>query len=410
MGRSIVLFGATGYTGRLVADALVARDARPLLAARNEAAVRTLAAELGGLETAVADVARPETLRAIVGKDTVLVSTVGPFMRWGGAAVQAATDAGAVYLDSTGEPPFIREVFERHDQPARASGATLVTAFGYDFVPGNLAAALALERAGERAVKASVGYFLTGGGNFKEMMSGGTAASAAGVMMAPHFAYRDGRVATERPAKRVRSFDVGDKQLTGISIGCSEHLSLPRLYPSLREVDVYLGWFGPASRAMQGMSLLGSVPGVRAGTEKVTGRFVKGSTGGPRAGGAIEEWLADRGRGARHERLRARARGAARAQRLHLHRRDPGLGRTPSGGARRERSGRTRPGRRVRLAGARGRLRGDRPEGGGSASQDGGLVVPAHLQSATCNIETEEGRRSAPLRFAAERFRRRSST
>jgi short subunit dehydrogenase-like uncharacterized protein len=282
MARPIVLFGATGYTGRLVAGALVKHGVRPLLAARNDVAVKKMAGELGGLDTAVADVARPDTLRAIVDQYTVLVSTVGPFMRWGAAAVEAAIDAGAVYLDSTGEPPFIREVFEQRDGPARASGATLITAFGYDFVPGNLAAAMALERAGERATKVSVGYFLTGGGgNFKEMMSGGTAASIAGVMLAPHFAFRDGRVVTERSAKRVRTFDARGKSLTGISIGCSEHLSLPRLYPSLREVDAYLGWFGPASRPMQAMSLLGSVPGVRSGSDKLSGRFVKGSTGGP---------------------------------------------------------------------------------------------------------------------------------
>jgi short subunit dehydrogenase-like uncharacterized protein len=279
--RSIVLFGATGYTGRLVADALVARGAQPLLAARNEAAVAKMAGELGGLEYAVADVSKPQTLRQLVSGDTVLVSTVGPFLRWGSTAIEAAIDAGAVYLDSTGEPPFIREVFERRDAPAKATGAALVTAFGYDFVPGNLAAALALERAGNRAAKVRVGYFITGGGSLKDAMSGGTAASVAGVLMAPAFAHRQGNVTTERSAKRVHTFDVRGKRLTGMSVGCSEHLSLPRVYPSLREVDVYLGWFGPASRAMQGMSLLGGVPGVRAGSEKVSRRFVKGSTGGP---------------------------------------------------------------------------------------------------------------------------------
>ncbi|HEY7630213.1 MAG TPA: saccharopine dehydrogenase NADP-binding domain-containing protein [Thermoleophilaceae bacterium] len=279
--RRIVLFGATGYTGRLVADALVEGGAAPLLAARNEAAVTKLAGELGGLDSAVADVMRPGTLRELLDKDTVLVSTVGPFLRWGSTAVEAAIEAGCIYLDSTGEPPFIREVFERRDGPAKASGAGLVTAFGYDFVPGNLAAALALERAGQKAVKVAVGYFITGGGSMKDAMSGGTAASVAGVLMAPAFAYRDGRVQTERSAKRVRSFEVKNKKLTGMSVGCSEHLSLPRVHPSLREVDVYLGWFGPASRAMQGFSMLGGVPGVRAGSEKLTGRFVKGSTGGP---------------------------------------------------------------------------------------------------------------------------------
>jgi short subunit dehydrogenase-like uncharacterized protein len=281
MARTIVLFGATGYTGRLVADALVERGAKPLLAARNEAAVAKLAGELGGLEYAVADVAQPATLRQLVRDETVLVSTVGPFLRWGSTAVEAAIDAGAVYIDSTGEPPFVREVFERRHAAAKATGAGLVTAFGYDFVPGNLVAALALERAGERAAKVRVGYFITGGGSMKDAMSGGTAASVAGVMMAPNFAYRDGRIVTERSAKRVHSFHVAGKQLTGVSIGCSEHLSLPRIYPSLREVDVYLGWFGPASRAMQGMSLLSAVPGVREGSEKLAGRFVKGSSGGP---------------------------------------------------------------------------------------------------------------------------------
>jgi short subunit dehydrogenase-like uncharacterized protein len=279
--RRIVLFGATGYTGRLVADALVKHDAKPLLAARNEAAVAKMAGELGGLEHAVADVEKPGTLRELVDGETVLVSTVGPFLRWGSTAVEAAIDAGASYLDSTGEPPFIREVFERREGAATATGAGLVTAFGYDFVPGNLAGALALERAGAKAAAVRVGYFITGGGSVKDAMSGGTAASVAGVMMAPSFAFRDGRLITERSAKRVRTFDVRGKGLTGISIGCSEHLSLPRLYPSLREVDVYLGWFGPASRVMQGVSMLGEVPGVRGGSDKLVGRFVKGSTGGP---------------------------------------------------------------------------------------------------------------------------------
>jgi short subunit dehydrogenase-like uncharacterized protein len=282
MARPIVLFGATGYTGRLVADALVRRGGRPLLAARNEAAVKKMADDLGGLETAVADVSRPETVSALVDGTAVLVTTVGPFLRWGGPALDAAVDAGAVYLDSTGEPPFVREVFEQRDAAARTRGASLITAFGYDFVPGNLAAALALERAGERAVKVSVGYFITGGGgSMKDMMSGGTAASVAGVMMEPQFAYRGGQVVSERAAKRVRKFSTTHRELRGVSIGCSEHLALPRLYPWLREVDVYLGWFGPASRAMQGLALLGDIPGVRAGADKLTARFVKGSTGGP---------------------------------------------------------------------------------------------------------------------------------
>jgi short subunit dehydrogenase-like uncharacterized protein len=221
-------------------------------------------------------------VRALVEKGDVLVTTVGPFVRWGAPAAAAATTAGAHYIDSTGEPPFIREVFERYSSAAEQAGVGMLTALGYDWVPGNLAGGLALERAGELATRVDVGYFITGSGG---SMSGGTKASLVGAISAPAFAYRDGRVQTERGAKRVRSFPVGSKQLQGVSVGSSEHFTLPRLAPRLREVNAYLGWFGPASRAMQAMSAGTSVamkvPGVDRLWSAVGERFVQGSTGGP---------------------------------------------------------------------------------------------------------------------------------
>jgi short subunit dehydrogenase-like uncharacterized protein len=162
MAGRIVLFGATGYTGELTARTLVGRGARPLLAARHEDRVRALAEELGGLEWSVADVERPASLRVLLERGDVLVSTVGPFLRRGGAAVEAAIGAGAHYLDSTGEGPFIREIFERYDSRAQAAGSCLVPAFGYDWLPGNLAGALALREAGEAATRVDIGYFAPG--------------------------------------------------------------------------------------------------------------------------------------------------------------------------------------------------------------------------------------------------------
>jgi short subunit dehydrogenase-like uncharacterized protein len=172
----IVLFGATGYTGDLTARALVDRGVRPVLAARSRERLDALSAELGGLETRLADVAAPGTLAGLVERGDVLVSTVGPFMRLGAPAVEAAIAAGAHYLDSTGEGPFIRSVFERHGPAAEAAGSGLVTAFGYDWVPGNLAGALALREAGERATSVDIGYFLSGSTG-AGTASGGTRAS-----------------------------------------------------------------------------------------------------------------------------------------------------------------------------------------------------------------------------------------
>jgi short subunit dehydrogenase-like uncharacterized protein len=285
MAGRIVLFGATGYTGRLTAEAMVERGLKPVLAARSQDKLDALAGELGGsLETATADVGDPPSVAALVEAGDVLVTTVGPFVRWGQPAAAAATTAGAHYIDSTGEPPFIREVFERYGPAAEQAKAAMLTAFGYDWVPGNLAGGLALERAGELATRVDIGYFITGGG---ASMSGGTKASLVGVIAEPAFGFRDGRIQTERGAKRVRSFQVGSKERPGISVGSSEHFALPRVAPRLREVNAYLGWFGPASRPMQafsaGTSLAMKVPGVGKLWESAGERFVQGSTGGPDA-------------------------------------------------------------------------------------------------------------------------------
>ncbi|GGL31806.1 saccharopine dehydrogenase family protein [Nocardia jinanensis] len=274
----IVVFGATGYTGRLIAEALVAHDAAPVLAARNAGALEKLAADVGGAETAVADVTDPDSVRALLGRGDVLVTTVGPFLRYGGPALAAAVAAGAHYFDSTGEGPFIRTVFD-HDEQARKAGVGLLTAFGFDYVPGNLAAGLALREA-PGAVRADIGYFIAAPG-----ISGGTRASMAGMLFENGFALRDGRVVPERTAARVRGFDVAGRERTGASVPGSEHLTLTRSYPQLRYADVYLGLPAVAAHGLQATSLLAGavarVTPVKRLAEAALTRLVKGSTGGP---------------------------------------------------------------------------------------------------------------------------------
>jgi len=282
----IVLFGATGYTGRLTAAALREAGAKPVLAGRDQRALEILAEELGGgLETVVADVGDPPSVRALVERGDVLISTVGPFTRWGAPAVEAAIDAGCAYLDSTGEPPFIRRVFEEWGPRARGSGAALLTALGYDWAPGNLAGALALDEAGTGARRVEIGYFLTGSG--LGGMSGGTRASTAGVMLEPGFAFRAGRIVSEAPGRHVASFAVHGRAREAVSVGSSEHFTLPPLSPGLTDVDVYLGWFGKLSRPMRigsiGLAALGRIGPLKSGLAALTGRLVKGSTGGPSA-------------------------------------------------------------------------------------------------------------------------------
>lgn len=287
MGR-IVLFGATGFTGDLTAREMVRLGIRPVLAGRSAGRLAALADQLGGLELRTADVGEPESVRALVERGDVLVSTVGPFVRWGAAAVEAAIGAGAHYLDSTGEGPFIRRLFEQYGPRAERAGIGLLTAMGYDWVPGNLAGGLALREAGAEARRVELGYFTTGGGATAGAMSGGTRASAAGVLLEPAYTFTGGRVVSERGARRLKRFELAPgRSAQAVSVGSSEQFTLARLRPELLEIDTYLGWFGPASRPLQAFSAMSSVvarvPGVRAGARELTGRLVKGSTGGPDA-------------------------------------------------------------------------------------------------------------------------------
>jgi short subunit dehydrogenase-like uncharacterized protein len=255
MSGRIVLFGATGYTGARTAEAMAGRGLQPVLAGRDPDRLAALAERLGGLETAVARVTDEASVAALVGRGDVLVSTVGPFVTLGAPAVAAAVRAGAVYLDSTGEPPFIRAVHERWGPAAQRSGAALLPAFGNDYVPGVLAGALALRAAGEGADRVDVGYFLTGLGGGRPF-SRGTLRSLAGTATTPLYAWRDGALRTEPAGARMRTFDVAGRPRPGVTIGASEQFALPRIAPGLRTVDVYLGWFGRASGAVHAGSRL----------------------------------------------------------------------------------------------------------------------------------------------------------
>lgn len=277
--RRILLFGATGYTGELTARVLAAQGVRPVLVARNRERVSALAAEVGGLEVAVADATDRAQLERIVTAGDVLLSTVGPFTRFGEAAVRVAAEKGAHYIDSTGEGSFIREVFDRWGPVAAGNGATLLTAFGFDYVPGTLAGALAAHRAGEAATRVEVGYFLR-----NVRTSGGTNASVVQILFDKGYTYAGGQVRTTRTAGRRRSFDVDGRTLTGMSVPGSEQLGLPASYPWLRDVEVFIGLPASQIRALSAATLVSTRVGplkrlLQAGALRV----VKGSTGGPTA-------------------------------------------------------------------------------------------------------------------------------
>lgn len=325
----IVLFGATGYTGVLTAKALVRQIARVhegnrsagsstatatthsntasatdspggksadpvapvmVLAGRNRQRLDALRAELDHnsappIDVAVADIFEPASMADLVSNpDDVLISCVGPFARWGRPAVEAAIRSGATYFDSTGEPEFLLRLFEHDDVRAAATGARLVPAFGYDYVPGNLAGALVLRAAREAGCPATgmaVGYFSPGAPG----ISGGTAASGAGILLGRSPTFRDGALRMEYAGRRTDKFRLAGQLRPGLSVGGTEHFDLPANFPELQSVGVFLGQLGkatvPAHCAATAIHTALRLPLTRRAVAAIAARTVVGSKGGP---------------------------------------------------------------------------------------------------------------------------------
>ncbi|MGI8328330.1 saccharopine dehydrogenase NADP-binding domain-containing protein [Actinomadura scrupuli] len=242
----IVLLGATGSLGRLAAGALTESGARPVLVGRDRSALRRLSAELGGdVPIAVADATDPAAMRALVQPGDVLATTAGPFMRNGAFPLKAAIEAGAIYLDTAGEAPFVQDVFEVYGPRAERRGATLIPAMAYCYVAGTLAAAIGLDEIGDAASRVDVAYFV-GGGSLWPRASAGTLESIAPIFGLPGYTYRKGIVPQGRP--QVRDFVVGDRTRPAATVAAGEHFTLPRLNPELQAIDVYTGMLGAATR------------------------------------------------------------------------------------------------------------------------------------------------------------------
>jgi short subunit dehydrogenase-like uncharacterized protein len=134
----IAVYGATGYTGRLVARELRRRDLDLMLCGRDASKLRTLAGELGDPDVRAAGVNDRDALRHAFGDCAAVINCAGPFTLHGEPVVRAAVETGTHYVDTTGEQPFMKLVADRYDEPARAAEVAVVPAMGFDYVPGDL--------------------------------------------------------------------------------------------------------------------------------------------------------------------------------------------------------------------------------------------------------------------------------
>jgi short subunit dehydrogenase-like uncharacterized protein len=213
---TIVLYGATGYTGRLVADELARRGVDHVLSGRDEAKLARLA-EGRGAPARAASLDDDAALRALLEDASAVINCAGPFTVAGDSLVRAATLTRTHYVDSTGEQPFIRMVFDRHNRAAEQAGVALVPAIGFDYAPGDCLARL-VARGIEPLRELVVAYDVERFG-----MSRGTLRSALEILKGGDVVYRDERWQAA-PSGIVRaSFDfpapIGRRAMTRFASG-----------------------------------------------------------------------------------------------------------------------------------------------------------------------------------------------
>lgn len=153
-----VVYGATGYTGRLVCEYLNAQygvggDISWAMAGRSQSKLEEVRDEMGipaEVPLVVADASDPASIDAMVNGASVIITTVGPYQLYGSDLVRACAQAGTDYVDLCGEPGWMHEMIAAHGDAAKASGARIVFSCGFDSIPFDLGVFFLQQQAQEK--------------------------------------------------------------------------------------------------------------------------------------------------------------------------------------------------------------------------------------------------------------------
>jgi short subunit dehydrogenase-like uncharacterized protein len=229
---TLAVLGATGFTGRLVLDEARRADLDLRLVGRRREALEALA--LPGEEVRVADATDPVALREAFEGAAVVASCAGPFLELGFVPVAAALAAGAHYLDTTGEQEFVLRVHERFGAAADEARVAVLPAFGFDYVPGDLAARVAAEQVDGPLDEVVVAYSVQGVGT-----SRGTRRTITAVMGQEQVAWADGRLVPSRFGATTRTIDFPFGRKTVVEWSGTEPITVPR-HTDVRNVRSYV--------------------------------------------------------------------------------------------------------------------------------------------------------------------------
>jgi short subunit dehydrogenase-like uncharacterized protein len=181
----IIVYGATGFTGQLIAEYLASRyrgdsNLKWAMAGRSLdklASVRDAIGAASDTALIVADAGDPASLKAMVDQTKSVISTVGPYQLYGSELLAACVASGTDYFDLCGEPVWMRQMIDAHEATAQSTGARIMFSCGFDSLPFELGVFCVQEEA-KKVFSAPASRVKTRVRDMKGTFSGGTAASA----------------------------------------------------------------------------------------------------------------------------------------------------------------------------------------------------------------------------------------
>lgn len=280
---SFAIYGANGYSGRLIAREAVARGNRPTLIGRDRAAVAALAEQLD-LPWAWASLDQPDSLREALSGHRAVLHCAGPFDRTAAQMVAACLAWGVSYLDITGEISVI-ETVAKQDIQARARGVVLICGVGFDVVPSDCLAAHLARRLPD-AVRLTLAFTSSAG------VSRGTALTMVNRLGQPGAVRKEGRLRPVPVAWRTRTVDFGRGPRLAVSLPWGD-LATAHRTTGIGDVEVYAAVSRRALWLLRGTRwlapLLATRP-VRSLLESGIRRRVTGPDDADRARGRSVVW------------------------------------------------------------------------------------------------------------------------
>lgn len=283
MPADLLIYGAYGFTGRLVSRAATRSGLAPILAGRRTEPLEELATQLD-LEHRAFSLTHQDVIEANVAEADAVLNCAGPFSRTAGPMVDACLAAGTDYLDIAGRIETLESIAER-DRAAEKAGVTLLPAVGFNVVPTDCLLAFLDERVDDTArLDLAIDGFRT--------FSPGTVKSIIDAMDRPGAIRADGAVRTVPAAWRTREVDFGDGPTAAVTVPWGD-VSTAYYSTGAEHIETYATVPGVAAAVMRRSRplepVLAAAP-VKRVLERVADAVVSGPSARKRAGTRVRVW------------------------------------------------------------------------------------------------------------------------